>query len=78
MFRFTKTDAATPTRRKTPRNVVCRVCGIVLLACLVLIVLVGQLFAAATWHPTSWLESPTVVTFGVAWLVKGAAQPKGR
>ncbi|RJQ80230.1 DUF998 domain-containing protein [Amycolatopsis panacis] len=78
LFLFTKTDATTPTRRKIARNVVYRVCGIVLLACLALIVLVGQLFAAATWHPTLWLESLAVVTFGVAWLVKGSALLRDR
>ncbi|GAA3586471.1 DUF998 domain-containing protein [Amycolatopsis ultiminotia] len=73
LFLFTRTDATTPGRRKTSRNVVYRVCGVVMLASLVLIVLVGQFFAAATaaLHPTLWLESLAVVAFGVAWLVKG-------
>ncbi|MBB4688960.1 DUF998 domain-containing protein [Amycolatopsis jiangsuensis] len=73
LFLFTKIDGAAPSRRKTSRNVVYRVCGIVMLASLVLIVVIGQFFADATaaWHPTLWLESLAVVAFGAAWLVKG-------
>ena len=72
LFLFTKDDGA-PTKRKRSRNAVYRTCGIVMLACLVLIVVNGLFFSAATadLHPTLWLESLAVFAFGFAWLTKG-------
>jgi hypothetical protein len=52
-------------------GVVYRVCGVVIIACLVLIALTSYLRLLPEWHPALWLESVAVWAFGVAWLVKG-------
>ncbi|WP_020657470.1 hypothetical protein [Amycolatopsis benzoatilytica] len=72
LFLFTKTDG-TPSPRKRSRNVVYRVCGVVMLVSLALLVINAAFFNAATvsLHPTVWLESLAVIAFGFAWLVKG-------
>jgi hypothetical protein len=73
LFLFTKSDGSVATPRKKARNVIYRVCGVVMLASLVLIVLVGLFFntATASLHPTVWLESLAIFAFALAWLVKG-------
>ncbi|WIX97728.1 DUF998 domain-containing protein [Amycolatopsis mongoliensis] len=48
-----------------------RVCGGVILACLVLIALTSSLRLVPDLHPALWLESVAVWAFGVAWLLKG-------
>lgn len=72
---FTETAPdGTPTRRKLQRNIVYRVSGYTIIAC---IILAG---AAALPHvkplvercsPIFWFESIAVEAFGWAWLVKG-------
>jgi len=72
---FTKTALdKTPTRRKLQRNVVYRVCGYTILACIFLMVVVAlppvkTLVERLT--PVFWLESVAIVAFGVSWLTKG-------
>ncbi|MCW2718877.1 MAG: hypothetical protein JWR81_2699 [Pseudonocardia sp.] len=74
-FLFTRTDPARPpTRRKLQRNVVYRVCGVLIVVCLVLAVLSDNLLGRAlvdALNPVFWLESVAIVAFGVSWLVKG-------
>jgi hypothetical protein len=54
-----------------------RACGVVILACLVLIALSKYLGIAPSLHPALWLEAIAVEAFGVAWLVKGRTlEPK--
>jgi uncharacterized membrane protein SirB2 len=71
---FTETKGH-PTRQKRQRNVVYRVCGWVILACIGLIAVVnlvpsaGQAVQGA--RPVFLLESGAVIAFGVAWLTKG-------
>ncbi|MGV9362434.1 DUF998 domain-containing protein [Amycolatopsis sp. NPDC003731] len=48
-----------------------RVCGGVILACLVLIALAKYLGLTPDLHPALWLEAVAVEAFGVAWAVKG-------
>ena len=70
-FLFTKTDQTEPTPRKKQRNVVYRVCGTLIVGCLVLAVLADNLLGQALvnrLHPVFWLES---VAFGASWLIKG-------
>jgi hypothetical protein len=72
---FTKTDPnKTPTRRKLQRNLVYRVCGYGILACILVIAIV-QLPAVKPlvdrFDPVFWFESIAVIAFGVAWLTKG-------
>jgi hypothetical protein len=52
-------------------GVVYRVCGAVILACLVLIALTSWLRLVPGWHPALWLESVAAWAFGAAWLLKG-------
>ena len=74
-FLFTRTDPSTPmTARKQQRNVVYRVCAVLIVGCLVLAVASDNLFGAAfveALRPVFWLESVAVLAFGVSWLVKG-------
>lgn len=72
---FTKTSPENnPTRRKLQRNIVYRVCGYTILAC-ILFMFVVSLPAVGTLtnrlDPVFWLESLAVVAFGVSWLTKG-------
>jgi len=58
-------------------GIVYRVCGVVILACLVLIALVKYLGLIPGLHPALWLEAVAVEAFGVAWGVKGGTlKPK--
>ena len=58
-------------------GIVYRVCGVVILACLVLIALVKYLGLVPGLHPALWLEAVAVEAFGVAWGVKGGTlKPK--
>jgi hypothetical protein len=76
---FTKTDPnRTPTVRKLQRNKVYRACGYTMLAAIALIALNAVLPDNITasidkFDPVFWLESVTVIAFGVSWLTKGEA-----
>jgi hypothetical protein len=72
---FRKTDPnKEPTRQKRQRNMVYLFCGIAIIACIALIVLVDFL-PGQPWlqplHPVFWFESFAVWAFGFAWFVKG-------
>ncbi len=72
---FTKTapDKA-PTPQKLQRNIVYRVCGSTILACIFLIAVVALppvKTLVERLSPVFWLESLAIVSFGVAWLTKG-------
>ena len=73
--RFTRTDPhRDPTPQKRTRNVVYRVCAMVIVACLALVV-VGDLALSGpqkeVLHPVFWLESIAVWAFSASWLIKG-------
>ncbi len=75
LYLFRKTDPNTdPTPRKKQRNIVYLACGIFIVLCLVLIVVVHFL-PGTSWlqprHPLFWLEFLAIEAFGVAWFVKG-------
>lgn len=76
LYLFVKTDSPgniTPEKRK--RNIVYRICGWTMLACIVLIVflklMTGVEASLASLRPVFWLEALAVIAFGVSWLVKG-------
>lgn len=77
LFLFTKTDSRkTPTRRKRQRNVIYRVCGYTMAACILMIGPVAWLSGNALitgLHLTFWLESAAILAFGISWLTKGEA-----
>jgi hypothetical protein len=72
---FTKTAPdKTPTPRKLQRNIVYRVCGYTILACILLIAVVALTpvrYLVERLTPVFWLESAAIVAFGVSWLTKG-------
>jgi Protein of unknown function (DUF998) len=72
---FTRTDPRRiPTRQKRRRNVLYRVCGIAIVACLVLVVATNFLLTdhlKNEVHPLLWLETVAIWAFSVSWLVKG-------
>jgi hypothetical protein len=75
LFLFRRTDPnKNPTRRKQQRNTIYLICGITIVACVLLIPLINIL-PGNTWlqplHPVFWLESLALWAFGFAWLVKG-------
>ncbi len=84
---FTKTNPAKPpTRRKLQRNMVYRVCGYTMLACIVLLMVYHMLpantaAALERFSPVFWLESLAILAFGFSWFTKGEAilkdEPEG-
>ena len=75
LFLFTKSGSS-PTPEKLKRNVVYKVCGIVMLLCIVLIgvyliFLEDKLPALQNHDPVFWLETIALWAFGISWLVKG-------
>lgn len=76
---FTKSSSDVPTPRKLLRNTFYKVCGWSILICIALIGVYGlmkhfdpQLYdQLGIYKPVFWLEAIAVVSFGVAWLVKG-------
>jgi hypothetical protein len=75
LFLFTRTDGHV-TPRKLVRNVVYRVSGCVIVACLVLAVFTDLAVSDAVkaeYRPLFWLETVAVLACGVSWLVKGEA-----
>jgi hypothetical protein len=72
---FTKTTADNnPTPQKLQRNMVYRVCGYAILACISLILayeLLPDKTSLEKLTPVFWLEAVASVSFGVSWLTKG-------
>ncbi|TDW97516.1 DUF998 domain-containing protein [Dinghuibacter silviterrae] len=80
IFLFTKTDAPEPGRRKRQRNLVYRICGVVMLVALVGILLDATVASIgvplAAYHPILFLEALALWAFGLSWLVKGQGMLK--
>ncbi len=74
---FTKTDPTKiPTQQKLKRNIVYRVAGYTIVACIVLILVFKLTLSDDALHrfkPTFFLEALAVIAFGASWLVKGEA-----
>lgn len=72
LFLFTRSTGR-PTSRKLGRNVVYVVSGLIMLVALVLAGIVSKVLHVAVGPPhwVLWLETVSVLAFGVAWLVKG-------
>ena len=76
LFLFTKTDQSEPAARKLQRNKVYRVCGYIMILCIVLIAIYYLLpdevvLPIEVYKPVFWLEAIAVVAFGISWLIKG-------
>jgi hypothetical protein len=78
IFQFTQSsDPAGMTPRKLTRNAVYRVCGGIMVAC-ILAMLAQEIPAVSAWLGpcsglTFYLESTAVLSFGIAWVTKGEA-----
>jgi hypothetical protein len=74
LFLFTKSSGH-PTERKKQRNVVYRICGIIILFCIVLIFLYSVIPSLhqqfKDYKPIFWLEALALEAFGFSWLTKG-------
>jgi len=72
IFFFTM-GASHPTRQKLKRNLIYVVCGVVMIACLVAIVIFFNFFLDD--NPDSnfvfWAETIALISFGVSWITKG-------
>lgn len=69
---FRKTDQSDPpTRRKQLRNMIYLSCGIAIVACLVLIIVIQFLLGNSWLHLIFWLETLAIMAFGISWFVKG-------
>lgn len=77
IFLFTKSkpDQA-PTPRKLIRNKVYKICGIIMLCCLLCIFVYFQFVEdrypiVQEYKPVFWLESIALWSFGISWITKG-------
>jgi hypothetical protein len=79
---FTKTDSIeTMTKKKKERNIVYKICGWMIVACIALIIACELLFLndyslfkdspIKQLDPVFWLESIAILAFGFSWLTKG-------
>ena len=75
IFRFTKSNQPNVSNRKKSRNKVYIACGIVMVICIVLVVIIKLRDYAAS---IFWPETIAIVAFGIAWLTKGHAILKDR
>lgn len=77
LFLFTRTDPAhVPTGRKLIRNKLYRVCGYIMLGCVLLIPVYGLWLSGSVpmlrqYNPVFWLETFALWAFGISWIVKG-------
>ena len=73
---FTQTSGH-PTKRKRKRNVIYKVCGIIILLCIILILHYSVIPAIheqfQEYKPIFWLEALALLAFGLSWLTKGEA-----
>ena len=73
---FTK-GSPNPTKRKTQRNIVYRICGVIILVCILSILLYSVIPALYNkfkeYKPIFWFEFLALIAFGTSWLTKGEA-----
>jgi len=76
-FIFTKTDVTEPrpTARKLTRNVLYRVCGVVIVICVLVAGATATPWVSESFQDRTnilfWAESVAIFAFGLSWLVKG-------
>jgi hypothetical protein len=79
LFLFTKRDRSeAPSKRKRQRNKIYIACGCTMFICIVLIALnkypqPGIPSLPEKYQPVFWLETLTVLAFGISWCTKGQA-----
>jgi hypothetical protein len=72
LFLFTK-KASHPTRQKKTRNLIYRICGIVMIGALIALVIFYRYFKDENSHFVFYVQTIALIAFGVSWLVKGEA-----
>jgi hypothetical protein len=75
-FLFTKSDQDPLPPKKRQRNLVYKICGILMAICILGIVIVFFLPNATAWlgdYTVFWLETFAIWAFGVSWFTKGEA-----
>jgi hypothetical protein len=72
IFFFTRKELH-PTRRKMERNIIYLVCGLVMIACLLAIMIYFNFFNTGNHgsHFVFWAETVALEAFGISWLTKG-------
>lgn len=71
LFLFTRTrDKMSMTAEKKHRNVLYRTCGWIIVASILLVIVANIAKPPSSWHTLFWLETISVVAFGISWLVK--------
>jgi len=79
LFLFTLTNAnKESTPEKLKRNIVYRICGYTMAACIVLVAVYYAFFdnpalGLTALHSVFWLEAIAIVAFGFSWFTKGEA-----
>jgi hypothetical protein len=74
LVRFTKNKSGTrPSGQKQSRNIIYRICGIVMITCLISILVFFNFFKVKNpdSHFVFWAETAALIAFGVSWLTKG-------
>ena len=75
LFLFTKTqEGSKPSLRKETRNKIYKICGLIMIACLIAIAIYKNFIQHNDDAVTSfvfWAETVALVAFGVSWLTKG-------
>jgi hypothetical protein len=75
MFVVTRTKPEFPLNpRKKKRNIIYRVCGWIILFCIIgmgIVAIPAIKEHVDKCHPVFWLESIAVFAFGASWLIKG-------
>lgn len=73
LFLFTRRDE-NPTPEKLKRNIVYIICGIVMLACMMLMLIYFMITGhSGTSAVIFWAETIALIAFGVSWLTKGGS-----
>ncbi len=79
LFLFRLSDRQHPSRRKLASNGIYRICGYVIVLC---VLAMGLIYFAPVpsgmrgYRPMFWVESVAVLAFGLSWFVKGQAMLK--
>ncbi len=74
LFLFTK-GVSKPTPQKIQRNKIYKICGFVILGCILLLIFYFSIpsleFCLKKYKPVFWIETIALWAFGTSWLIKG-------
>jgi hypothetical protein len=74
LWLFTK-KGSNPTSQKLKRNTIYRICGLIMIACLIAIAIYMNFIQNDNSESSFvfWAETTALVAFGISWLTKGEA-----